>query len=552
MKKKKKGLAIGKSDFKEIITRNAYYIDKTKFIEEIIEDLSEVKLFTRPRRFGKTLNLSMLKYFFDVENAEENKKLFDNLYISKSEYMEHQGQNPVIFISMRNAEAESWEDSFSNIKNLVSDLYDKFEYISKNFKKRDLVEFEKIWIKKEEADWESSIKNLSRYLYEYYGKKVIILIDEYDTPMTSAWNEGYYKKSRRFFKSFYSNALKDNEYLQFAVVTGILRVVKEGIFSGLNNLSVYTVLDSDFSDCFGLLDNEVKQALEYYELSQNQNIEEVRKWYNGYKFGNVQVYNPWSILNYLKRKEINVYWINTSDNRLIHSAIENSDKELFDELKDLFNNGTTEQIVMTSSNMDKLKDPQEVWQLLLFGGYLTFEEKVAMNEYALKLPNYEVKTFFKDMFVQNLGGFSRFKEMIKAFKNLEIEKFEEILNEIFLVSMSYYDTSKTEKPYHTLILGMMLYLDSEYTVLSNNETGYGRNDLALEPINKSNPGYIFEFKVAKTEEELEEKTKEALNQIEHKKYPVMLKERGVKEIMYLGMAFYGKKVKVECKIVENS
>ena len=293
------------------------------------------------------------------------------------------------------------------------------------------------------------------------------------------------------------------------------------------------------------MDNEVKQALEYYELSQNQNIEEVRKWYNGYRFGNVQVYNPWSILNYLKRKEINVYWINTSDNRLIHSAIENSDKELFDELKDLFNNGTTEQTVIASSNMDKLKDPQEVWQLLLFGGYLTFEEKVAMNEYALKLPNYEVKTFFKDMFVQNLGGFSRFKEMIKAFKNLEIEKFEEILNEIFLVSMSYYDTSKTEKPYHTLILGMMLYLDSEYTVLSNNETGYGRNDLALEPINKSNPGYIFEFKVAKTEEELEEKTKEALNQIEHKKYPVMLKERGVKEIMYLGMAFYGKKVKVE-------
>ena len=187
-----------------------------KFIEEIIEDLSEFKLFTRPRRFGKTLNLSMLKYFFDLENAEENKKLFENLCISKSEYIEHQGQNPVIFISMKNAEAESWEDSFSNIKNLVSDLYDK---------------------------------------------KVIILINEYDTPMTSAWNEGYYEKAWRFFKSFYSNALKDNEYLQFAVVTGILRVVKEGIFSGLNNLSVYTVLDSDFSDYFGLVDNDVKQGV---------------------------------------------------------------------------------------------------------------------------------------------------------------------------------------------------------------------------------------------------------------------------------------------------
>ena len=550
MKAKKKGLAIGNSNFKEIIIRNGYYIDKTKFIEEILEDLSEVKLFTRPRRFGKTLNLSMLKYFFDIENAEENKKLFDNLYISKSEYMKYQGQNPVIFISMRNAEAESWEDSFSNIKNLISDLYDKFEYISKNFKKRDLVEFEKIWIKKEEADWESSIKNLSRYLYEYYGKKVIILIDEYDTPMTSAWNEGYYEKSRRFFKSFYSNALKDNEYLEFSVVTGILRVAKEGIFSGLNNLKTYTVLNNKYAESFGLIETEVKNALEYYGLDKN--IEEVRKWYNGYKFGNIQIYNPWSIINYLDEKEINVYWINTSDNRLIHSAIENSNKELFDELKDLFNNGTTEQTVMASSNMDNLKDPEEVWQLLLFGGYLTVEEKVAMNEYTLKLPNYEIKTFFKDMFVQNLGGSSRFREMIKTFKNLDIERFEKLLNEIFLVSTSYHDISKIEKPYHTLILGMMLYLDREYIVLSNNETGYGRNDLALEPINKNNVGYIFEFKIAKTVEELEEKAEEALSQIEDKKYPVLLRKKGIKEIVYMGMAFYGKKVKVKCKIVKNS
>ena len=549
MKKKKKGLAIGNSDFKEIIQENGYYVDKTKFIEDLLEDLSKVKLFTRPRRFGKTLNLSMLKYFFDVKNAEENRKLFENLYISKSEYMENQGQNPVILISLRNAEAENWENSFFNTKNLISNLYDNFEYISGNLKKRDLVEFENIWLKKNHADWENSLKNLSRYLYEYYGKKVIILIDEYDTPMTSAWNEGYYEKARRFFKSFYSNTLKDNEYLQFAVVTGILRVAKEGIFSGLNNLKTYTVLNNKYAESFGLIETEVKNALEYYGLEQN--IEKVRKWYNGYKFGNIQIYNPWSIINYLDEKEINVYWINTSDNRLIHSAIENADKDLFDELKDLFNNGTTEQMVMASSNMDRLKDPQEVWQLLLFGGYLTVEEKIAMNEYALKLPNYEVKTFFKDMFVQNLGGFSRFREMIKAFKNFEFDRFEKLLNEIFLVSMSYHDTSKIEKPYHTFILGMMLYLDNEYTVLSNNETGYGRNDLALNPINKRDVGYIFEFKVAKTEEELEERAEEALSQIENKKYPVLLKECGVKEIVHIGMAFFGKRVKVKYKVVKN-
>ena len=549
MKEKKKGLAIGNSDFKEIIQENGYYVDKTKFIEDLLEDLSKVKLFTRPRRFGKTLNLSMLKYFFDVRNAEENRKLFDNLYISKSEYIENQGQNPVILISLRNTEAENWEDSFFNIKNLVKSLYKQFQYIKEKLDEFDLEDFLSIVKDKNNADWKNSLKNLSRYLYEYYGKKVIILIDEYDTPMTSAWNEGYYEKSRRFFKNFYSNTLKDNEYLQFAVVTGILRVAKEGIFSGLNNLSVYTVLDNEFSDSFGLLDNEVKAALKYYELDQN--IDEVREWYNGYKFGNIQIYNPWSILNYLKRKEINVYWINTSDNRLIHSAIENADKDLFDELKDLFNNGTTEQMVIASSNMDRLKDPQEVWQLLLFGGYLTVEEKIAMNEYALKLPNYEVKTFFKDMFVQNLGGFSRFREMIKAFKNFEFDRFEELLNEIFLVSMSYHDTSKTEKPYHTFILGMMLYLDNEYTVLSNNETGYGRNDLALNPINKRDVGYIFEFKVAKTEEELEKRAEEALSQVENKKYPVLLKECGVKEIVHIGMAFFGKRVKVKYKVVKN-
>ena len=546
MKGKKKGLAIGTSDFKSLITGNGFYIDKTKFIEEILEDLSEVKLFTRPRRFGKTLNLSMLKYFFDVENAEENRKLFDNLYISQSEYMKYQGQYPVIFISMRNAEADSWEKSFFNIRNLVSAIYDEFGYITKSLNKRNLIEFENIWLNKDNADWESSLKNLSKYLYEYYGKKAIILIDEYDTPMTNAWSEGYYEKSRNFFKNFYANALKDNEYLEKGVITGILRVARERIFSGLNNLRVYTVLDKNYSDAFGLTETEVEKSLEYYELSEN--VEEVKKWYNGYKFGNIQIYNPWSIVNYLEDREINVYWINTSNNRLIHSAIKDAENELFKDLKDVFNDGVTVQTVNASSNMEDLRNPEEVWQLMVFGGYLTVEKKIGINEYYLKLPNYEVKTFFKSMFIKNLGGAGRFREIMKAFKNLEIESFEELLNETFMVSMSYHDTSKTEKPYHTLILGMMLYLDNEYTVLSNDEAGYGRSDLALEPINKRNRGYIFEFKIAKDEEEMEEMSGQALAQIEEKKYLVMLKEHGVTEIACIGMAFCGKKVKIKYKM----
>ena len=549
MKEKKKGLAIGTSDFKSLITGNAFYIDKTKFIEEILEDLSEVKLFTRPRRFGKTLNLSMLKYFFDVENAEENRKLFNNLYISQSEYMKYQGQYPVIFISMRNVEAENWEKSYFNTRNLISLLYRSFKHIGEKINEFDIEDFMNIAMNKDHADWESSLKNLSKYLYEYYGKKAIILIDEYDTPMTNAWSEGYYEKSRNFFKNFYANALKDNEYLEKGVVTGILRVAREGIFSGLNNLRVYTVLDKNYSDAFGLTEDEIIKALDYYELSEN--VEDVRKWYNGYKFGSIQIYNPWSIVNYLKDREINVYWINTSNNRLIHSAIKDAENELFKDLKDVLNDGVTVQTVNASSNMEDLRNPEEVWQLMVFGGYLTVEEKIGINEYALKLPNYEVKTFFKDMFIKNLGGGSRFREIMKAFRNLEMKDFEELLNETFIVSMSYYDTSKTEKPYHTLILGMVLYLDNEYTVLSNDESGYGRSDLALEPIDKRNRGYIFEFKIAKDEEEMEEMAEQALAQIEGKKYPAMLKERGITEIVYIGMAFYGKKVKVKYKVMKK-
>lgn len=233
---------------------------------------------------------------------------------------------------------------------------------------------------------------------------------------------------------------------------------------------------------------------------------EVKKWYDGYKFGNIQIYNPWSILNYLDEKEINIYWVNTSDNKLIYSAIENADKDMFDDLREVFNNGVTEQIVNASSNMDNLRDSQEVWQLLLFGGYLTVENKIGMNIFNLKLPNYEVRTFFEKMFIQNLGGSSRFRNMIKAFKKGDIEGFEEILNEALLVSMSYYDGNKIEeKSYHNLMLGMMLSLDNEYRIASNDEVDYGRNDLASEPINKKSRGDIFEFNIARMKEKIEDR-----------------------------------------------
>ena len=293
---KKRKLPIGVSDFKKIIQNDYYYFDKTKLIENILNEGSEVKLFTRPRRFGKTLNMSMLKYFFDVKDKEENRKLFEGLNISKSEYFDKQGEFPVISISFKNYNKNDWENGFKSVKSIVSDIYAEFEYLMKHLNKRDLKRFEDIWLEKDEGDWEKSLLNLTRYLYNYYGKKVIILIDEYDQPIINSYIRGYYKEAIDFFKNFYGTVLKDNEYLEMSVMTGILRVAKENIFSGLNNIKVHSILNKRFTEYFGILENEVEDALK--DFGMEYDLMDVQKWYNGYLFGDTKVYNPWSIINF--------------------------------------------------------------------------------------------------------------------------------------------------------------------------------------------------------------------------------------------------------------
>ena len=268
----RKPLPIGVSDFKEIVENNYYYIDKTKLIEDILHYRAKVNLFTRPRRFGKTLNMSMIKYFFDIEKKEENRKLFDGLNISKSEYMQEQGQYPVIYISFRNMEEFSWEDCFKQIKTLIKNMYKEFRFIRENLDKFDLDEFDNICLNSENSDWKSSLKTLTKYLSEYYGKKVVVLIDEYDTPIIQAYQEGYYKQAISFFKKFYGDAMKDNEYLQFGIMTGILRIAKEGIFSGLNNLKVNNIFSEKYSEYYGLTENEVVKAVKYYGLQYERRI----------------------------------------------------------------------------------------------------------------------------------------------------------------------------------------------------------------------------------------------------------------------------------------
>ena len=544
----KKALPIGLSDFKSIIEENYYYVDKTDLISNLLYDGAKVNLFTRPRRFGKTLNMSMLKHFFDIENGEENRKLFEDLKISDSEYMTEQGKYPVIFISFKNLEEEDWKNCLRKIKNLIGDLYNEFEFLRKKLNKRDLKFFDSIWMEEEDVVWESALKNLTRYLYNYYGeRKVIVLIDEYDTPIIQSYQEGYYKKAILFFKNFYGDALKDNSYLQYGVMTGILRIAKEGIFSGLNNLKVDTIFNERDSDFFGLTEKEVTKAVRYYELEYE--MEEVKKWYDGYQFGSSEIYNPWSIINFLSAKQLRPYWIGVSGNKLIDEMLDNGNKELFDDLGKLFNK---EKVYKQINDYSEFTfDINDIWQLFLYSGYLTTDGEKQKKEYPLRIPNKEILDFFENRFIARfIRETQKFTDIIKNLKKGKIAEFAKGLQDEILSSLSYFDTDKDEKYYKVFLIGIFIVLGDDYIRLSEREAGYGRADLVLEPKNKENPAYIFEFKTTENESELESYANEGFEQIKVKEYDVELKIRGVKEIIYIGLAFYRKMLKMKYEKVE--
>ena len=543
-----KRLAIGLSDFKHLIEEDFYYFDKTKFIEEVIKDGSQVKLFARPRRFGKTLNMSMLKYFFDIENREENKKIFKDLYIEKTEAFKEQGQYPVIFLSLKDLKALTWEQMEKAIKSAISRLFSEYKYLLNDLDKFDTLAFENILLKNTELeDLKEALKFLTRILYEKYNKKVVVLIDEYDSPLVSAYINGYYEKAKDFFKTFYSSVLKDNSYLQMGVLTGIIRVIKAGIFSDLNNLSTYTILSDVYTDSYGLTEEEVEKSLKYYGIEQE--ISNVKDWYDGYKFGDSEVYNPWSILNFLQYKELRAYWVDTSGNDLINDVLKKITKNTIEALERLFNGEGLKQNISGTSDLSKLLSEEELWELMLFSGYLTVEEKIDQDNYVLRLPNKEVRTLYRKTFFEKyFGRGSKLLYLMEALTENRIDEYEERLQEILLTSVSYNDTKKgNEAFYHGLIMGMGLYLEGEYITKSNIESGLGRYDFVIEPKNKAKRAYIMEFKSTDSIENLEEISKEALRQIEDKKYDVSLKQNGVKDITYMGIAFCGKQIKISYK-----
>ena len=543
-----KRIGIGLSDFKHLIEEDFYYFDKTKFIDEVIKDGAQVKLFARPRRFGKTLNMSMLKYFFDIKKAEENRKLFKNLYIEKTESFKEQGQYPVVFLSLKDLKATTWEEMERKIIIILSDFFSEYEYLLNELTGISFENLKNIIYRKADIDeLTTTLKFLTKILYEKYNKKVMVLIDEYDSPLVSAYINGYYKKAKDFFKTFYSIVLKDNNYLQMGILTGIIRVIKAGIFSDLNNLSTYTILSDDYTDSYGLTEEEVEKSLKDYGLEYE--ISKVKDWYDGYRFGNSEVYNPWSILNFLRFKELRAYWVDTSGNDLINDVLKKITKDTVRALERLFNGEGLRQNISGTSDLSKLLDENELWELLLFSGYLTIEEKIDQKNYILRLPNKEVKELFKDSFLEKyFGRGNKLSDLMEALIENRIDEYEENLQEILLTSVSYNDTKKgNEAFYHGLIMGMGLYLEGEYITKSNIESGLGRYDFSVEPKNKNKRAFIMEFKSTDSVEKLEEVSKEALEQIEAKKYDISLKQNGIKEITYLGIAFCGKKIKISYK-----
>ena len=539
----KKKLGLGVEDFKEIISFDYYYIDKTKFIEEILLDGAKIKLFCRPRRFGKTLNMSTLRYFFDIKNREENRKLFNGLYIENSPMISEQGKYPVIFLTMKGIDSSSWNGALKNIRDKIFELYNEYDgKINHILTENENKVFNKFAGKEsDEEELKTSLSFLTSLLYKYYNQKVIVLIDEYDSPIISAYENGYYSEAITFFKGLYGNVLKTNEYLHMGVLTGIVRVAQAGIFSDLNNIENYTILNDEYSQYFGLLEEEVEKSLLDYGVSYK--LEEVRFWYNGYKFGDSEVYNPLSILKFLKTKKLEAYWINTSGNALIKELLKNSDKTVFDTLNNLFNGKETVVYISQSIALGNNLSPDDLWELLLFSGYLTVKEKIDMNTYFVKIPNNEIMTFFKNLFVDIIfNGLGTINKLKFALSTKNLDEIISYLENLVLNAMSTYDTDKRyENSYQTLLAGFLYGLEGTYLSIPNFESGDGRPDIILKPIAKNKPAYILELKRLK-DRPVEKELEEALNQIKLNRYDTLLKREGINDITNIALVFDRKRV----------
>jgi len=568
-----KKIPIGVSDFREIITDEYYYIDKTLFIKEVLDSGDKILLLPRPRRFGKTLNMSMLKYFFDccpesgapktLPEDNPNKKLFDSLAISREakHYLDEIGQYPVISLSFKDVKEEDWEFCFKNIKKLLQEEFLRHDYLLNG----DLLKpAEKDYYKKiidltgDKSDYGDSLKKLLIFLNRFYNKQVVILIDEYDAPVYSGFMNGYYDEIISFMRNFLGGGLKDTDrYLKKSVITGIMRIAKESIFSGLNNPGVYTLLAEEFNQWFGFTEEEVSVMLDDFKVSHL--LDQVQFWYNGYLFGGKVIYNPWSIINFLRSqaKRFKPYWVNTSDNKILDLLLSKEGKELKQELEQLIHREPIEKVIDENIILKDVAVREDLlWSFLLMGGYLKqtderWDSGSGKFYYNLSIPNEEVKSTYTgiiDRYFTTKINNEKLEVMLKALIEGDITLFEEILQEVILAVFSYHDLSgEPEKIYHALVAGLLVWISNTHEVKSNRESGYGRYDIMIIPKDISRIGYIIEFKSVRKaiSETVEIATQSALNQIESKKYETELIERGIKSFKKLAIVFSGKEVYVK-------
>ncbi|MBR3623628.1 MAG: AAA family ATPase [Selenomonadaceae bacterium] len=552
-------MPVGVDDFRRV-REEYYYVDKTDFVKSLIDGHSQATLITRPRRFGKTLTLSMLYYFFTMENAETNRPLFEGCNIEKAgeKYMKLQGSKPTVFISLKDIKQANYSAMITKFSSLMQETYYLYDYLreSECLNDSEKTYFDSVINRRaNDVDLQDSLKKLTTWLNRYHKKPALVLIDEYDAPIQYAFDYGYYDEAITFMRNYLSAVLKSNPNLDFAVITGVLRIAKESIFSSLNNLEVASVASGRYQRVMGFDENEIKQIAEDFHCAEK--LAEIEKWYDGYNFSGVNIYNPWSAINYILHDcRPSVYWLNTSGNSIVKELLKRTDKQQGRELKQLLQGGSvTAKIDEGVIYTDIYKNRNALYTMLLTTGYLTPAAEPDPQVYSdmidLRIPNREVRTVYEKEIVNRIEEMDGNPNLLYLFKALltgDAETFSDELNDYLLALTSYYDTANKESFYHGFVLGLTALLTSEYKVISNRESGYGRFDIALLPDNNHKTAVIMEFKVAETESELKQLSEAALNQIESKEYMTDLKNDNIDQIWQYGIAFCGKKCHITAKV----
>ena len=549
-------LPVGVENFEEIITKGYYYVDKTLLIKDLIDLRGKVNLFTRPRRFGKTLNMSMLRYFFE-KSQEDRSRLFAGTKIMDAgeKYLKEFGQYPVISLSLKSMKQGSYESAFHCLKEDIAREFKKHPEISQNLDSNDdRTKYDLLMNRKaDDNEYLTSLKFLSECLYAFYGRKTVILIDEYDVPLENAYFSGFYDKMVRLIRSLFESALKTNDTLEFAVVTGCLRISKESIFTGLNNLNIVSIMDTAYAEHFGFTQDEVDQMLVHYGLEEN--LSAVRAWYDGYQFGNTEVYNPWSVINYVnscyndKKALLKPYWSNTSSNSIVRTLVERADISVKQEIEALIEGKTITKPIhedITYDDMDSTQD--NLWNFLFFTGYL---KKISQRQdgedilVEMAIPNSEVRHIYKNTVLRWFEEKTKEKELSPLYESIlngDCDTMAQILSDNLMETISFYDYQ--ESYYHGFLAGMLKNIGN-YIVLSNRESGNGRPDILLKYPSVRGKAVIMEIKVARTYQELERRCDEALKQIEDRKYEEALRQEGYSDILKYGIAFYRKECMVK-------